>query len=309
MSGPVQDGKPTEVPGAWLVQRAAVSHTVPEAHLPPAAVVAAATGDTVHQNPSNESLTDQGVLPEPGEKVRYKQSELMRLTAHRLASAAAAIQQPQPSHCLTAMATTELKRGSDPAVVQLSSLFLSSPTSVQPQLTSRPVWEDSSEAMHQAVLNSSAPATAEVDGMAACSGGDVPSQAVEQQGADELNSCAGDVCLNPEDERVPARAFSAPPESHTEGESMVHEQVAQSSADVFKLDVMDQGKQGQLVYNEDDTAFSRSSVDAGLTEFSSTGNNGGWKIPDGTVLHKRRSSRTVPGLLQTIAEAEQEEGV
>lgn len=305
----LQDGKPAEVPGAWLVQRAAKSQTVPEARPPAPPSTAAALG-LMNQNSSLESLTDQGVLPAPGEKVRYKQSELMRLTAHRLASAAAA--SLQSGHTLAVGTGAETAPMHGPAVVQLSSLFLNGPTPVPLQAATRSAGDDGGATVAYGGPGSSAPTAlgteATAGGVAGC--GPAASQDTTPLGPTDMESASADEYVDPEEVGIPARAFSAPPESSTTGESPLHDESVDSADNAVGAEVVDPGELGECRPDEDETLLHGSSFDsgsAGVSEFGSAGSSGGWKVPDGAIVHKRRSSRTVPGLLQTIAEADQEE--
>lgn len=314
----VQESLPVEVSGAWLVQRAATSETAPEAlpvAAPAVASVSAAAAGNVQGNSSIESLTDQSVVPAPGEKIRYKQSELMRLTARRLASAAAAAQ-PQLSGANTAGTARSEETGSHgPSLIHLSSLFSSTPASVPPQPPVAPADWGRMDALLLSAGETSRTDTAVVGAIDA--GIDdvllgkeqaplAPDVETVRRASAEAASSTGD--MGTQVEVVPGPAGVTLSER-----SLTEQHDALCSQD----QPVEAGHAGEVSDGEAKTPGENSLVVLGGPTWDSVveapdecggvSNSAALKIADGTVAHKRRSTRTVPGLLQTIAEADQEE--
>lgn len=317
--GLLQDGKATEASGAWLVQRAATAHTIPEAVpvvAPAGGAAAAAAGGNVQGNSSIESLTDQAVLPAPGEKVRYKQSELMRLTARRLATAAAA-SQPQPP-AGSSSAAAEAATGHGPALVHLSTLFSSSPASLPAQAPVVPLDWGSMDALQAApdevpttsIATIHPPrATHDYGGGALMNAGHAPLLPDEEGAGQPPTSTATTVA--DVGAQVDAVALSELAKAGEASSAALYD-VHRSRDQVSEASPMSQAHDGQTdIPSADEAAIMGSfccDPDVAVAnEYGGVSSTGVLKVAEGTVAHKRRSSRTVPGLLQTITEADQEE--
>lgn len=311
----VQESLPVEVAGAWLVQRAATLETTPEAlpaAAPAGASVSAAVAGTVQENSSIESLTDQSVVPAPGEKVRYKQSELMRLTARRLASAAAAGQAQLAGTNTAGTARIEEIGGPGPSLIHMSSLFSSTLASVptQPPVASADWGETDPLLVPARGTSCTGPAAvgavdAGINDVLLGTQHALPDAEIAQRAPVEAASSSGGMGTQV-DVTGPAGVVLSDrslPEQHDVQCSSYQPVEAGQADEISDREAKDPSEQPLVVLGSP----GHDSMGEAPDECSGVNGSATLKIADGTVLHKRRSSRTVPGLLQTIAEVEQEE--
>jgi hypothetical protein len=267
--------------GAWLVQMPPASGKATgadtSAPLAVGTLAALKPAAGAHQSPSAESLTDNGLLPAPGDSVRYKTSELMRLAARTLAKNDSPI---SASRDAAPESASQSRPADVPASVQSSSFFspvplsvasstrsLGSPRDTNIDQTRSPRSSQTSMRLKSARTQDSSPTAQEG---AVLSGGplELPSASVG-------SAFAVDVAGETSDAMIVSGTLGLP----------------MSSA---SMDVAEAGGNGQ----------------DGPIELSSWHDHvappGGSVSDAGSSVTRRRSSRGIPGSLQTIAELDNE---